>query len=48
MKQLTIVEALREAMREEMTRDVNVILLGEDGSSKWLVLDNAFDRISEK
>src|SRR5262245_31513315 len=30
MKQLMIVEALREAMREEMARDPNVILLGED------------------
>ena len=30
MRKLTIVEALREAMREEMTRDENVIILGED------------------
>src|SRR5579864_3305566 len=30
MRKLTIVEALREAMREEMTRDSSVILLGED------------------
>ena len=30
MRQLTIVEALREAMREEMARDPSVILLGED------------------
>lgn len=30
MRQLTIVEALREAMHEEMARDENVIILGED------------------
>jgi pyruvate dehydrogenase E1 component beta subunit len=30
VRKLTIVEALREAMREEMTRDANVIILGED------------------
>jgi pyruvate dehydrogenase E1 component beta subunit len=30
MRKLTIVEALREAMREEMTRDESVICLGED------------------
>jgi acetoin:2,6-dichlorophenolindophenol oxidoreductase subunit beta len=30
MRRLTIVEALREAMREEMARDENVIILGED------------------
>jgi pyruvate dehydrogenase E1 component beta subunit len=30
VRRLTIVEALREAMREEMRRDPNVILLGED------------------
>jgi pyruvate dehydrogenase E1 component beta subunit len=30
VRQLTIVEALREAMCEEMRRDPNVILLGED------------------
>jgi pyruvate dehydrogenase E1 component beta subunit len=30
VRKLTIVEALREAMREEMVRDENVIILGED------------------
>ncbi|MBI2939050.1 MAG: alpha-ketoacid dehydrogenase subunit beta [Chloroflexi bacterium] len=30
MRKLTIVEALRQAMREEMARDHNVIILGED------------------
>ena len=30
MKQLTIAEALREALREEMLRDPNVFLIGED------------------
>ena len=30
MRKLTIVVALREAMREDMTRDENVIILGED------------------
>jgi pyruvate dehydrogenase E1 component beta subunit len=30
VRQLTIVEALREAMQEEMARDEHVILLGED------------------
>jgi acetoin:2,6-dichlorophenolindophenol oxidoreductase subunit beta len=30
MRHLTIVEALREAMREEMARDVDVVILGED------------------
>src|SRR5438309_11512998 len=29
-RKLTIVEALREALREEMRRDERVILLGED------------------
>ena len=29
-RRLTIVEALREALREEMRRDEEVILIGED------------------
>ena len=30
MRELTYADALREALREEMLRDVNVILLGEE------------------
>ena len=30
MKRLSIAEALREAMREEMARDERVFLIGED------------------
>src|SRR5439155_18775986 len=30
MRQLSVVEALREAMREEMARDESVVILGED------------------
>lgn len=35
MKEITVVEALNEALREEMYRDENVILLGEDIGKYW-------------
>lgn len=35
MKEITLVEALNEALREEMHRDENVILLGEDIGKYW-------------
>lgn len=35
MKEITVVEALNEALREEMKRDENVILLGEDIGKYW-------------
>lgn len=35
MKEVTVVEALNEALREEMRRDENVVLLGEDIGKYW-------------
>ncbi|KYK36025.1 MAG: alpha-ketoacid dehydrogenase subunit beta [Theionarchaea archaeon] len=35
MREITVVEALNEALREEMRRDENVILLGEDIGRYW-------------
>jgi pyruvate dehydrogenase E1 component beta subunit len=35
MKEITVVDALNEALREEMKRDENVILLGEDIGKYW-------------
>jgi pyruvate dehydrogenase E1 component beta subunit len=35
MKEITVVEALNEALREEMKRDEQVILLGEDIGKYW-------------
>lgn len=35
MKEITVVEALNEALREEMRRDENVVLLGEDIGKYW-------------
>jgi pyruvate dehydrogenase E1 component beta subunit len=35
MKEITVVEALNEALREEMSRDEQIILLGEDIGKFW-------------
>ena len=35
MKEITVVDALNEALREEMLRDDNVIVLGEDIGKYW-------------
>ena len=35
MKEMTVVEALNEALQEEMRRDENVVLLGEDIGKYW-------------
>jgi pyruvate/2-oxoglutarate/acetoin dehydrogenase E1 component len=35
MREITVVEALNEALREEMRRDENVVLLGEDIGRYW-------------
>ncbi len=35
MKEITVVDALNEALREEMRRDENVVLLGEDIGKYW-------------
>jgi pyruvate dehydrogenase E1 component beta subunit len=35
MREITVVEALNEALREEMRRDENVVLLGEDIGKYW-------------
>ena len=35
MREITVVDALNEALREEMRRDENVVLLGEDIGKYW-------------
>src|SRR5512136_1338779 len=55
MKTMTYVEALREAMREEMTRDQSIFLIGEDvgrwgnllGASRGLMKEFGPERIRD-
>ena len=46
----TFIEAIRDGLREEMARDENVIILGEDVGKKggvFLVTDGLWDEFGE-
>ena len=50
-RDLTIVQALREALREEMNRDENIFVMGEDIHIEYAALDDAlltFGKLSQE
>jgi len=48
MKEITVVDALNEALREEMRRDENVVLLGEDIGKYWQGAFKVTKRLEEE